>query len=97
MIPKVAKLTTFLNQSPARKAMEKVKIEMLEGEEELLERSRALRTMFNEMGNASKVFHAPGILPIHRQVLNMSIRAPRTPGGPLKDVRFPSLYICYWH
>ena len=93
----VSRLTTLLNQSPARKAMEKAKdtkIEMLEREkEELLERNRALRTTFNEMATPSKVFHTPGISPIHRQVLNMSIRAPRTPGGPLKDVRFSPLFL----
>ncbi len=93
----MARLTTLLNQSPARKAMEKAKdtkIEMLEREkEELLERNRALRTTFNEMATPSKVFHTPGISPIHRQVLNMSIRAPRTPGGPLKDVRFSPLFL----
>lgn len=94
----VARLTTLLSQSPARKAMDKAKdtrVEMLEREkEELLERNRALRMTFNEMSTPSKVFLGPGISPIHRQVLNMSVRAPRTPGGPLRDVRvfkFPFL------
>lgn len=95
----LARLNTLLNQSPARKAMERVKdtkIEMLEREkEELLERNRALRMTFNEMSTPSKVVNAPGISPIHRQVLNMSIRLPRTPGGPLKDVCFFSILLIH--
>jgi hypothetical protein len=86
----VAKLTTLLSQSPARRAMEKAKdtkIEMLEREkEELLERNRALRMTFNEMSTPNKVINTSGISPIHRQVLSMSFRAPRTPGAPLRDV-----------
>ena len=86
----VAKLKTLLNQSPARRAMEKAKdtkIEMLEREkEELLERNRALRMTFNEMSTPNKVINTSGISPIHRQVLSMSFRAPRTPGAPLRDV-----------
>ncbi|KAF9466148.1 hypothetical protein BDZ94DRAFT_1341734 [Collybia nuda] len=86
----IAKLTTLLNQSPARKAMDKAKdtkIEVLEREkEELLERNKALRMTVNEIGTPHKVINASGISPIHRQVLSMSIRAPRTPGAPLKDI-----------
>ncbi|KAF8159408.1 hypothetical protein B0H34DRAFT_703324 [Crassisporium funariophilum] len=86
----IGRLSTLLSQSPARKAMEKardIKIEMLEREkEELLERNRALRMTFNEMNTPSKVINTSGISPIHRQVLSMSIRAPRTPGGPLRDI-----------
>ena len=85
----VAKLKTLLNQSPARRAMEKAKdtkIEMLEREkEELLERNKALRMTFNEMSTPNKVINTSGISPIHRQVLSMSFRAPRTPGAPLRD------------
>lgn len=88
----IARLNTLLTQSPARKAMDKAKdtkIEMLEREkEELLERNKALRLTFNEMSTPSRVMHTSGISPIHRQVLSMSIRAPKTPGGPLKDVSF---------
>ncbi|KAJ7491999.1 hypothetical protein FB451DRAFT_1360785 [Mycena latifolia] len=86
----IARLTTLLNQSPARKAIElakDAKIEMLEKErEDLLERNKALRTTVTEMGTPSKAFNMSGISPIHRQVLSMSIRAPRTPGGPLRDM-----------
>ena len=87
----IARLNTLLNQSPARKAVDKAKdmrIEVLEREkEELLERNRALRMTMTEMNTPSKVINGSGISPIHRHVLSMSIRAPRTPGGPLKDVR----------
>jgi chromosome segregation ATPase len=87
----VARLTTLLEQSPARKAIEKakdMKIDMLEKEKEnLLERNRALRTTVTEMGTPTKIMNMSGISPIHRQALSMSIRVPRTPGGPLRDVR----------
>lgn len=86
----IARLTTLLSQSPARKAMEKAKdtkIEMLEREkEDLLERNRALRMTFNDMNTPNRLVNTSGISPIHRQVLSMSIRAPKTPGGPLRDV-----------
>ncbi|KAG6841233.1 hypothetical protein C0991_000517 [Blastosporella zonata] len=86
----IARLNTLLNQSPARKAMEKArdtKVELLEREkEDLLERNRALRMAMNEFNTPSKVINTGGISPIHRQVLSMSIRAPRTPGAPLRDM-----------
>ncbi|GLB41649.1 putative pericentrin-AKAP-450 domain of centrosomal targeting protein [Lyophyllum shimeji] len=86
----IARLNTLLNQSPARKAMEKardMKIELLEREkEELLERNKALRMTMNDFNTPSKVINASGISPIHRQVLAMSVRAPRTPGAPLRDM-----------
>ncbi|KAK2464002.1 hypothetical protein APHAL10511_003946 [Amanita phalloides] len=86
----IARLNTVLNQSPARKAVDKAKdmrIEVLEREkEELLERNKALRMTMNEMNASSKVINSSGISPIHRHVLSMSIRAPRTPGGPLKEL-----------
>jgi hypothetical protein len=64
------------------------KIEMLEKErEDLFERNKALRTTVTEMTTPNKVYNMSGISPIHRQVLSMSIRAPQTPGGPLRDVR----------
>ena len=92
----IARLTTMLSQSPARKAMEKArdtKIEMLEREkEELLERNKALRMTFNDMNTPNKLVNASGISPIHRQVLSMSIRMPKTPGGPLRDVSRFSVY-----
>lgn len=92
----IARLTTMLNQSPARKALEKAKetrIELLEREkEELLERNKALRMTFNEVSTPGKLMLASGISPIHRQVLSMSVRAPRTPGGPLRDVSAPFFF-----
>ena len=88
-----AKLRALLDQSPARKAIDKakdLKIELLEREkEELLERNKALRMTFTEMNTPHKVVNASGISPIHRQVLSMSIRLPKTPGGPLRDVSIP--------
>ncbi|KXN84255.1 hypothetical protein AN958_12828 [Leucoagaricus sp. SymC.cos] len=86
----IARLNATLVQSPARRAMEKVKdarIEMLEKEkEELLERNRTLRLTMNEMTTPHKVVNTSGISPVHRHVLSMSIRAPRTPGPPLRDL-----------
>ncbi|KAJ6498301.1 hypothetical protein DFH09DRAFT_334683 [Mycena vulgaris] len=86
----IARLNTLLNQSPVRKAIEiakDAKIDMLEKErEDLLERNKALRTTMTDMGTPSKAFNMSGISPIHRQVLSMSMRAPRTPGGPLRDM-----------
>ncbi|KAJ7647253.1 hypothetical protein FB45DRAFT_987061 [Roridomyces roridus] len=86
----IARLTTLLNHSPVRKAIENAKdsrIDMLEKErEDLLERNKALRTVVNEMGTPNKSFNVSGISSIHRQVLSVSIRAPRTPGGPLRDM-----------
>ena len=97
----IARLNTLLNQSPARKAVDKAKdmrIEVLEKEkEELLERTRALRMTMTEMNTPSKVINGSGISPIHRHVLSMSIRGPRTPGGPLKEVKaqfYQSLLFC---
>ncbi|KAL1747869.1 hypothetical protein HDZ31DRAFT_72004 [Schizophyllum fasciatum] len=86
----IARLTTLLEQSPARKAIEKAKdtrIEILEKEkEELLERNRALRMTVNEMNTPSKVINHSGISPIARHAINMSMRMPKTPGTPLKDM-----------
>jgi chromosome segregation ATPase len=86
----ITRLTGLLAQSPARRAMEKAKdtrIELLEKErEDLLERNKALRMTMNEMATPHKVMKTSNISPIHRQVLSMSIRAPRTPGPPLRDV-----------
>ncbi|KAL4266485.1 Pericentrin/AKAP-450 centrosomal targeting domain-containing protein [Pleurotus pulmonarius] len=86
----IAKLTTLLNQSPARKAVEKAretKIDILEKEnEELKERVKALRSTVTDMSTPGRVVNASGMSPFHRQVLAMSMRAPRTPGAPLKDM-----------
>ncbi|KIY44938.1 hypothetical protein FISHEDRAFT_67199 [Fistulina hepatica ATCC 64428] len=86
----IARLSTLLRQSPARKAMDKARdarIVMLERErEDLLERNKALRTTINEFNSPGRAVNNSMMSPIHRQVLNMSIRAPRTPGAPLRDM-----------
>lgn len=87
----IARLNALLQQSPARKAVEKAKdarIEMLEREkEELLGRMQILRANTSELMTPSKV-STSGISPIHRHLLSMSMRAPKTPGGPLRDVSY---------
>lgn len=92
----IARLNTLLNQSPARRAIHKVKdakIEMLEKEkEDLLERVKMLRNTMNEMGSPNRFVSGSGISPIHRQVLSMSIRGPRTPGAPLREVSV--VFVC---
>lgn len=94
----IGRLNALLSQSPARKAADKVKdarIEMLEQErDELLERNKALRMTFNEMTTPNKRANSSMISPIHRHVLNMSIKAPRTPGAPLKDVSWNAFPAC---
>jgi chromosome segregation ATPase len=92
-----AKLRALLDQSPARKAIEKakdLKIELLQREkEELLERNRTLRMTVNEIGTPNKLINASGISPIHRHVLSMSMRMPKTPGTPLRDVSLVSFSV----
>ncbi|KAI0788909.1 hypothetical protein C8Q75DRAFT_879628 [Abortiporus biennis] len=86
----IARLTTLINQSPARKAIEKAKdtrIELLEKEkEDLQERLKSMR-------NSSFAYPAmtpnrraslSGMSPLHRQILSM--KSPKTPGGPLRDL-----------
>jgi len=97
----IARLNTLLNRSPARKAIEKAKdtkIEMLEKEkEDLLERVKMLRNTMNEMGSPNRLVNGSGISPIHRQVLSMSMRAPRTPGAPLRDVSVLAIVVEIFH
>ncbi|KAF7309931.1 PACT-coil-coil domain-containing protein [Mycena indigotica] len=86
----IARLTRLLEQSPARKAIEtarETKIEMLEKErDELLERNKALRMTVSATTTPNKLYNLSNISPIHRHVLSMSMRAPKTPGGPLRDM-----------
>lgn len=86
----IARLNALLQQSPVRKAVDKAKdarIEMLEQERvDLLERIKALRTNSVELTTPNKIFNMNGISPIHRQVLSMSVKAPKTPGAPLRDL-----------
>jgi chromosome segregation ATPase len=87
----IARLSALLQQSPARRAIDKAKdtrIEALEREkEELLERVRALKSSNAELATPHRVVNTSGISPIHRHVLSMSLKAPKTPGAPLRDVR----------
>ncbi|KAG2137608.1 uncharacterized protein EDB93DRAFT_1106565 [Suillus bovinus] len=86
----IARLTELLQHSPARKAIDAARdqrIEILEKDkEELQARIKALRSTSFETATPNKVVNLSGISPIHRHVLSMSVRAPKTPGGPLKDL-----------
>ncbi|KAG6381723.1 hypothetical protein JVT61DRAFT_327 [Boletus reticuloceps] len=86
----IARLAALLQQSPARRAIDKAKdtrIEVLEREkEELLERVRSLKSSNAEMATPHRVVNTRGISPIHRHVLSMSLKTPKTPGAPLKDL-----------
>ena len=89
----VARLNTLLAQSPARKAIDKAKdakIELLEKEkEDLQERLKMLKTSsVPTMSTPHKFANGSGISPMHRQILAMSFKSPKTPGGPLRDVSF---------
>ncbi|KAI0057426.1 hypothetical protein BV25DRAFT_1892643 [Artomyces pyxidatus] len=86
----IGRLNGVLAQSPARKAIDKArqaKIEILEKEkEELLERVQSMKGVVAGMSTPSKLANASGISPFHRQVLNMTMKTPKTPGAPLKDM-----------
>ncbi|PBK99751.1 hypothetical protein ARMGADRAFT_516895 [Armillaria gallica] len=86
----IARLNTVLNASPARKAIDKakdVKIDMLEQENEALtERIKALKVASTSFNTPSRIASNSGISPIHRRVLSMSFKTPRTPGTPLKEM-----------
>ncbi|OCH84115.1 hypothetical protein OBBRIDRAFT_891971 [Obba rivulosa] len=86
----VARLSTLLNQSPARKAIEKAKdakISQLEQEkEDLAERLKSMRP-YNTLPNTpGKMSNMSGMSPMHRQLLTMTFKSPKTPGGPLQDL-----------
>jgi hypothetical protein len=86
----VGRLNNELAHSPARKALDRVrdaKIELLEKErDDLLERLNDLKHEVVGWNTPGKFGNASGISPIHRQVLNMTLKTPKTPGAPLKDV-----------
>ena len=87
----IGRLNNELAHSPARKALDRVrdaKIELLEKEkEDLQERLNDLRQELAGWNNTPNKFgNASGISPIHRQVLNMTLKTPKTPGAPLGDV-----------
>lgn len=92
----IARLTTVINQSPARKAIEKAKdskIEMLERErDDLVERLKMMKSTSMAFHTPSKGGNGSGISPMHRQVLGLSFKSPKTPGGPLRDVSPPSSF-----
>jgi hypothetical protein len=90
----IGRLNNELSHSPARKALDRVrdaKIELLEKEkEDLQEHLNGLKQELAGWNNSSKFGNASGISPIHRQVLNMTLKTPKTPGAPLRDVNhFP--------
>jgi chromosome segregation ATPase len=86
----IGRLNSELAHSPARKALDRArdaKIELLEKEkEDLQERLNGLKLEITSWNTPGKFSNAGGISPIHRQVLNMTLKAPKTPGTPLKDV-----------
>ncbi|KAF7798727.1 hypothetical protein EIP86_009952 [Pleurotus ostreatoroseus] len=85
----IARLNVKFSQSPARKAMEKAKdakIELLEQEkEDLLERIKSLRRDSLPFSTPMKA-NSSKLSPMHRHILSMTMRSPKTPGGPLRDL-----------
>lgn len=86
----IGRLNSELAHSPARKALDKArdaKIELLEKEkEDLQERLNGLKHEIAAWNTPGKFNSANGISPMHRQVLNMTLKTPKTPGAPLRDV-----------
>lgn len=86
----ISRLNSELAQSPARKALDRArdaKIELLEKEkEDLQEHLKNLKHEITGWNTPGKFNNASGISPIHRQVLNLTMKAPKTPGAPLRDV-----------
>jgi len=97
----ISRLNSELAQSPARKALDRVrdaKIEILEKEkEDLQDRLNDLKQEVAGWNTPSKFGNASGISPIHRQVLNMTLKTPKTPGAPLRDVSFSPLFRLLRH
>ncbi|KAI9440630.1 hypothetical protein H4582DRAFT_1938265 [Lactarius indigo] len=86
----IGRLNNELAHSPARKALDRVrdaKIELLEKEkEDLQEHLNDLKREVVGWNTPSKFGNASGISPVHRQVLNMTLKTPKTPGAPLRDM-----------
>jgi myosin protein heavy chain len=86
----ISHLNNELAQSPARKALDRArdaKIELLEKEkEDLQELLNSLKHEGAGWNTPGRFSNASGISPIHRQVLNMTLKTPKTPGAPLRDV-----------
>jgi predicted nucleic acid-binding Zn-ribbon protein len=87
----ISRLNSELAQSPARKALDRArdaKIELLEKErEDLQERLDSLKNEMVGWNTPGKFSSANGISPMHRQLFNMTLKTPKTPGAPLRDVR----------
>ena len=94
----ISRLNSELAHSPARKALDKArdaKIELLEKEkEDLQERLNGLKHEIAVWNTPGKFSNANGISPMHRQVLNMTLKTPKTPGAPLRDV-YISCYLVF--
>ncbi len=86
----VSRLNGELAQSPARKALDRArdaKIELLEKEkEDLQELLNSLKHEGAGWSTPGRFSDASGISQIHRQMLNMTLKTPKTPGAPLRDV-----------
>lgn len=85
----IGRLTSLLDQNPARKALDKAResrISLLEKEnQELLEQLRAVRDpSYSATPNRNPSMN--GLSPIHRRLINLALRTPKTPGEPLKNV-----------
>lgn len=86
----IARLTSQLSQSPARRAIERardVKIEALEKEkDELAERLRTVRESMQTPHRRLESAANMAASPVHRRLLDLQARTPKTPGAPLRDV-----------
>lgn len=92
----IARLNTVVSQSPSRKAIERAKdarITMLEQErDDLLERLKTLKNSTLNIGTPGRGLSS-NMSPMHRHILNITMKSPRTPGGPLRDVRHTSDHV----
>ncbi|KAI0288447.1 hypothetical protein BC826DRAFT_1093036 [Russula brevipes] len=67
-------------------------LEEAEGKEDLQERLKNVKLEVATWNSTPGKFgSASGISPIHRQVLNMTLKTPKTPGAPLRDMSWLSL------
>jgi hypothetical protein len=97
----ISRLNSELAQSPARKALDRArdaKIELLEKEkEDLQDLLDGLKHELVGWNTPGKFNSASGISPMHRQVLNMTLKTPKTPGAPLRDVSSVSHHSDFNH
>jgi len=93
----IARLNHLLSDSPTRTALQQAKdarIAMLEREKvELEERVRTLKVMLGAAGAAGTSAFPGGVSPAVNRTLAM-LRTPKTPGGPLREVR--SDYLLFY-